>query len=454
MQGPVGPAVGLAPFLPLIVGMETTVDDVPRRERRLVDKPQWLKELEHAIGRRVPVHPNVLSAVKLVIVAPLLLLSLRQVEALVGGRALVCALFAAFGVLDYLDGVVARERGLATAFGRVFDRLTDYPLLIGLSYWCLDVLPLPLLAIKLALDVLLLVLYALGKGSTENRIRTAISYATLFGLLALSQGWLPDLATRTLVKHLLGLNIVLSAVVALYNLDLLDKRYVASVLSFGNLACGLMAIHASWRGNFVGTLVLLLVGVVFDGFDGVAARRWGSVSWGVYADDVADAVNFGIAPGAAVAFGLGGWEGALAGTLFAIFTIGRLVYFTLNKTHADPGYFAGVPSPVGGLIALCAVILFRDHPALVGLLVGIACAQMVSFSASYRHLGRLLASQRALLSRTPLGLLPLVAVYLVWGTPGPVALILGAGLAYAVYPSVRAFAKLVEERGPASTPLS
>ena len=49
---------------------------------------------------------------------------------------------------------------------------------------------------------------------------------------------------------------------------------------------------------------------------------------------------------------------------------------------------------VGGIIALCSVILFRDHPALVDLLVGLACAHMVAFDSLYRHFSR--APRRAL----------------------------------------------------------
>ncbi len=352
---------------------------------------------------------------------------------------MVTTLFVLFALLDYLDGVIARERGLATRFGRVFDRVTDYPLLFGVSYFCVNVIPLPLLILKLGLDLLLLLLYVLGRGSTENRLRTAISTTTLFSLLALSQGWLPQVFQARTVSYLLFGTIAFSAAVALHNLDVLRKRYVADLLSLGNLSCGVLAMVASSQGRFEMSLLLLLFGGAFDGVDGLAARRWGSTRWGVYSDDLADGVSFGIAPGVAVAFGLGGLQGVLLGGLFVLFTVGRLVYFTINKGAADPRYFNGVPSPVGGVVALCAVILFRDSPALVGLLIGVVCALMVSFATLYRHLGRLLARHPRTLLATPLAIGAVLLAGVAFGPRGSVALVLIAALAYGLLPVARAF---------------
>lgn len=411
---------------------DTNIDD--RRVRALLRRPAWLVRVERAIGRRVPVHPNLLSATKLALVSPALLWALSA-----GRSVLTVALFAVFAMLDYLDGVVARERGLATRFGRVFDRLTDYPLLVGVSYFCKDVVPLPLIALKIAIDVGLLLLFVLGRGSTQNRLRTALSYTTLLALLLLSQAWAPAMITGGSIQHLLWLNIGVSTVVALYNLDVLQKKHVANLLSLGNLSCGALAIFFASRGVPSMSLLLLLVGLTFDGFDGVAARRWGSTSWGVYSDDVADAVNFALAPAAVLYFTLGGATGVALGLLYAVCTIGRLVYFTLNKNNADPKYFSGVPSPVGGLIALCGAILFGAHPAVVGLLVGVACTSMVSFATAYRHLGRFVAKHPRALLGVPAALGVLALTFWGWGIAGPATTLLAVALGYASWPTLRAF---------------
>ncbi len=156
--------------------------------RRMVPKPAWVLGFESRLASLVPLHPNVLSASKLVVVFPLVA-ALKQVDGLPGRPWLVIGLFVLFAALDYLDGVVARQKDKATRFGRIFDRVTDYPILAVLSYFCVDILPLELLGAKLAIDFLLMVLYVVGKGSTENRLRTAMSYSTLLSLLLVSQGW-------------------------------------------------------------------------------------------------------------------------------------------------------------------------------------------------------------------------------------------------------------------------
>ena len=217
-------------------------------------------------------------------------------------------------------------------------------------------------------------------------------------------------------------------------------RFTADALSAANLACGVASILCAAAGRFEACLGLLLLGAVCDGLDGAAARRFGGTRFGVYADDVADGVNYGLAPGAALAFALGaGIEGLVLGACYAIFTIGRLVYFTLDHGSGDPRFFAGVPSTVGGLVTLSALVLFPERPAWIGLSVGIACAQMASFTTHYRHLGRALASRE--LPRAAAGaLLALLVVGgLAWGVRGSAALILAATLLYGFLPSLLAF---------------
>ena len=53
------------------------------------------------------------------------------------------------------------------------------------------------------------------------------------------------------------------------------------------------------------SLLLLILGGLFDGLDGAAARKWVGTKFGVYSDDIADAVNYGIALVFALYFALG-----------------------------------------------------------------------------------------------------------------------------------------------------
>lgn len=53
-------------------------------------------------------------------------------------------------------------------------------------------------------------------------------------------------------------------------------------------------------------------------------------------DDIADGVNYGIAPSYAIACTVEGWEGIAIGTAYSVFTISRLVFFTLKRRPCLP----------------------------------------------------------------------------------------------------------------------
>ncbi len=420
-------------------------------ERRMIPKPAWAVTFEGQLASAIPVHPNLLSAAKLLLLTPLFTLGLSGTVPALGTPGALTLAFLAFAVLDYLDGVVARGRGLETSFGRIFDRVTDYPVLFLFSYYALPVVPLVPLTVKLVFDALLLVLFVLERGSTENRLRTTLSYAALLGLLFSSRGWLGGVFSPTLVAGLLWLGACFSGLVVLHNLRILQKRFIADALSGLNLTCGLWSIHQAYHGHFLASLLLLILGAAFDGFDGAAARRWGGTRFGVYSDDIADGVNYGIAPGAAVYFATNSVAGAVIGASYSLFTVGRLIYFTLNKSAADPNYFSGIPSTSGGLITLSGVILYQHEPLILGALVGVACSLMVSFSSQYRHPARAAAKHpRRAMYLVPLCLLTLTLGSLLGGPKTAVGIVLLLNVAYGFWPMVTAFRDVLASRNQTS----
>ena len=425
----------------------STTDDITADKSRqgLMNKPQWLNKWEQWLGQQCRWHPNWLSSLKLFVVTPALVLTFRQVDILPHSQSLVIGIFLVFSLLDYMDGVIAREQQLESKFGRIFDRATDYPLLLIISWQVIGVIPLYLIVAKVAVDTLLFIQYIFRQGTTENRIRTTISYTALLAMLVLSQGWGGAWLKTEMVVWLLYLNIAFSVIVILYNLNILQKRYIADLISSANLACGIGSIYFSFHGRLEMSLLMLLIGGLFDGLDGAAARKWGGTRWGVYSDDVADGVNYGIAPGFALYFVLGGLSGLAVGLFYSGFTLSRLVYFTLNKANADPDYFNGVPSTAGGLMVLCALILFSDQPELVGLIVGIASIQMVSFSAHYKHLGRAFASgKKRYRFGLPVYSLGLILGAFFWGSDISVALLFVLILAYGFIPTYLHFRSVMQ----------
>lgn len=424
---------------------KTKLNNLKEQRRAFVHKPSWMQRWENWLGQQCRWHPNWISGLKLFVVTPILLLAFKQVDVLPHSKALVISIFLIFSFLDYLDGVTARVQQRETPFGMAFDRITDYPLLIIISWQVLGIIPVYLLVAKIAIDSLLFAQFIFRQGTTENRIRTTIAYTTLLGMLVLSQGWGGRWVKPEMVMWLLYLNISFSLVVVLHNLNIFQKRFIADLISLANLACGAGSIYFAYYGNLEMSLILLILGGLFDGLDGAAARKWGGTRWGVYSDDIADGVNYGIAPGFALYFVLGGTSGVAVGLFYSIFTLSRLAYFTLNKSNSDPEYFSGAPSTAGGLIVLCALILFGNYPALVGLFVGITSIQMVSFDAHYRHLGRAFASGK---KRYRFGL-PVYALLLIlgaflWGSDISVGLLLLLILMYGFTPTYLHFRNLTK----------
>jgi CDP-diacylglycerol--serine O-phosphatidyltransferase len=226
-------------------------------------------------------------------------------------------------------------------------------------------------------------------------------------------------------------------------------RHLADALSLMNALCGVVSVVCAARGRADLSLLLLLVGAVFDGLDGAAARRFGGTRLGVLADDVADGISYALAPGVAIAHVVAGVEGTVTGVVFVALTVARLVFFTLKKgaTDTDPRHFRGLPSTVGGVLALSSAILWAHQPALVAFVAGMAVVLMVSFDAGFLHLGRAVGElPPARRLRVVAVVAVVLAAALALGPPVLATAALVTALAYAFGPHAQEFANAVLAR--------
>jgi CDP-diacylglycerol--serine O-phosphatidyltransferase len=214
---------------------------------------------------------------------------------------------------------------------------------------------------------------------------------------------------------------------------------LADFLSAMNLLCGVLSIVCATHLALGWCLVLLGLGALFDGLDGAAARRFGGSRFGVLADDVADGVNYGLAPATAVYYVVGGTEGLALALTFAVVVVARLLFFTWNKAASDPRYFQGTPSTIGGLLVLSGLILFPQQPVVLGFIIGFACIKMIAFSSQHRHIGRFLSVHRSVLALVPVGLASLVLVATVRGPAAAAGVVLGMSALYGAWPDVKRF---------------
>ena len=148
---------------------------------------------------------------------------------------------------------------------------------------------------------------------------------------------------------------------------------LASALTTLNLYCGVASVFASIGLEFETAAKLILLGIVFDVFDGFVARLTNSASeFGKELDSLADVVTFGVAPAVlvfisypiepmqiAAAAGresIVGKTGSYMAIIYAICTALRLArYNTYQADRRD--VFIGLPSPAAGA-TLASFVLF------------------------------------------------------------------------------------------------
>ncbi len=188
------------------------------------------------------------------------------------------AIFGLIVGLDALDGLVAKGRDGGSRHGAWLDRLTDLPLFVVAAWHSADVLPVGLLVLKGALDLALLVAFAGGLGSTENRVRTAATYGLTGLLLALGQGWGTPLVAVSLVQTWLIAQVGLSAFILAHNVGLFPKRRWADALSAANLGAGLTASWLGYHGHVGAALAMVSMAPRRDGSGALDSASWPTIS--------------------------------------------------------------------------------------------------------------------------------------------------------------------------------
>lgn len=133
-----------------------------------------------------------------------------------------------------------------------------------------------------------------------------------------------------------------------------------------NLLCGLWGVSEAISGNNKFAFQLLLLGAIFDYFDGKFAKLAPTKSdLGTYADSFADVITFAILPGfmlinATTIFGSKAFIFTVVQVYAAIFSICgwfRLVRYAVQPTGL---VFYGLPAPAAAILAGSAIIVQGD----------------------------------------------------------------------------------------------
>ncbi len=155
------------------------------------------------------------------------------------------------------------------------------------------------------------------------------------------------------------------------------KRHIPNTITLCNLVCGSIAVHQAFCGRYTEALLFIILGAVFDFFDGFTARKLHvSSPIGVELDSLADLITFGFAP-SAMFFSL---IGSLASNcneqscllaqaiaphinvvafLIVAFSALRLAKFNIDTRQTTS--FLGLPTPANALLLSSIAIAFDRY---------------------------------------------------------------------------------------------
>lgn len=186
------------------------------------------------------------------------------------------------------------------------------------------------------------------------------------------------------------------------------KRHIPNTITCCNLVSGCVATAFAFGGQFGMAFLFIIIGAVFDFFDGMSARLLGvSSPIGKELDSLADDVTFGVAPATMVFSTLcvldyPSWLEPLrpvlpfAAYIMAAFSALRLAKFNLDERQAMG--FIGLPTPANALfwgsLLLGAGALIESSPymvfailALVLLSSWVMVAEIPMFALKFKHWG-------------------------------------------------------------------
>lgn len=150
------------------------------------------------------------------------------------------------------------------------------------------------------------------------------------------------------------------------------KRHIPNLLTLSNLFCGIMAVKVGFLGEFYLAAGLIIMGAIFDFFDGFAARLLKvSNNIGKELDSLADMVTFGVAPGV-IMYSLLNFillqsnhaEGLILYIPYLAFIIPlasaiRLAKFNVDENQSDK--FIGLPTPANSLFFIAIPLIIKEN---------------------------------------------------------------------------------------------
>jgi len=170
-------------------------------------------------------------------------------------------------------------------------------------------------------------------------------------------------------------------------------KQIPNIITSLNLLCGMVAILFAISGDLITASFFVFTGIVFDFFDGLAARWLNAQSEiGLQLDSLADVVTCGVAPAIVMlemihisisgepmnitqSLALGGWNTIVfsylpfTGLLIAVAAAYRLAKFNVDTRQTES--FIGLPTPANAIfvLSLPLILHFQHSEAIEGIIM-------------------------------------------------------------------------------------
>ena len=142
------------------------------------------------------------------------------------------------------------------------------------------------------------------------------------------------------------------------------KKHIPNLITLGNLFCGTIATIFAVQENFEFAAVFVVLGIVFDFFDGFAARLLNvSGELGKQMDSLADMVTSGVVPGIIMYHLIDNVSSGVpalkyVGLLLTLGSCYRLAKFNIDTRQSDS--FIGMPTPAMSLFVIVLPLIQMD----------------------------------------------------------------------------------------------
>ncbi len=147
-----------------------------------------------------------------------------------------------------------------------------------------------------------------------------------------------------------------------------DNRFnLANLITFGNIAAGLIAIHFIVHGDFFTAIILAWIAGALDIADGKVARKYKlSTEFGIQVDSYADFISFVVMPSFLLYYAITADASQMTqlilGLVFIAYIIAglrRLIEFNMKSEEGEVAkFFEGVPTPLGAILQWILYLLF------------------------------------------------------------------------------------------------